>query len=318
MLERWEWVLPVGTRITARLDHDHRVDSVWVDKKLYTVFPNGRPQRLHIALPPPPRELEAGAYRTASGPFEAELSLSPDGGCTLEHAGKIVSPQHRPRPPIHDPPGRSRTNSKTMRPLFTALYAAVVLPMCAALASGTHHPRPAYAPYAPPATTSTVPLSEHVVSTDGSIAVFHPADFSAITSESPSAVRIVRPELGEEMIFLSEAAARANGLADEHRRLFRIAMSLDPASGGQVASPSKIVPTTTCHGFPGVASSTTVQVRPNGRGPIRVRLDACTTILHDRAYLVATAVPEALEERDRPLFRKIDHVAELSTAAWHP
>jgi hypothetical protein len=147
--------------------------------------------------------------------------------------------------------------------------------------------------------------------------VRYPYDFTAITEERASAVRVVRPLLAEEIIIVSEPLDASEGPEDEHRRLFTIAMNLDPQSRGTVAPPAKVAPTT-CHGFHGVGSSTPLQVRPNGLAPIRVRLDACTTRLHGCTYLIATVVPEALEQHDRELLRRIDRAAELSTAAWHP
>jgi hypothetical protein len=317
MAERWEWILPVDTRITATVDGDHRVESVWVGDKLHARFPHGAAHgRYRIPLPPPPPELAAGAYRTADRPGEADVVVSPNGGCRLELGGQLVSPARWPKPKV---PVASARPPRS--PRFVWLCACLLLQVCAAaVKSGAHRVSSIPRPPSPPIELPAEPLSQIAASTDGSISVFHPADFLAITGTS--AVRLVRPELAEEMIFVSEPVELSRGPKEArgeeaHRRLFAVAMHLDSESGKQVAVPTKLVPTT-CHGFPGVGSTTQLQVRPNGGGPIRLRLDACTTTLHDRAYFIATVVPEMLELHDRALFRRIDHVAELSTAAWHP
>jgi hypothetical protein len=314
-MERWEWILPFGTRITARVDEEHRVESVWVGRKLHARFPHGATEgHCRIALPPPPPELAAGAYRTASGPGEAERVFSPR-GARLSIGGNAVAPAREPKPKTEAPaPAARRAPAPHVRSLFLTLYGCLAMPLCiAALNSGSgSHPAsraPSFRPlpiqlHAEPAE----PLSKIATSTDGSISVFHPAEFTAIPGER--AVRIVRPELAEEMIVVSEPVALSRDLEYEHRRLFEIAMNLDPESHGAIVPPAQLVPLT-CHGSPGVGAAMTLQVRPNGKGPIRVQLDTCVATVDARPYFIATFVPEALELRDRALFRRIDHVAEL-------
>lgn len=91
----WEWRLPHGAIVRARLELPDKVESVWVGHRLVSRATDGQKPEGHIV----PLGAEGGAYRGAS---EARVVYDTFGdklaSCTLTIDGQVLAPSRSPRP----------------------------------------------------------------------------------------------------------------------------------------------------------------------------------------------------------------------------
>jgi hypothetical protein len=315
MWETWEWVLPDASCLSVRFDRIHRSGTIRRDDSVVSRFGSKSPfGGATFKLAPPPEPPEATVYRRAGAAPDAELSFDDAGGFVVRVADVIVPPKRKPDPQAPAPnetPVRPVQRPSPTRTLLAAL-ACVGLQL---LGSATVHRRGAESTHrhAPAATAKAAraPLDSSAVSHDGTIVAHYPPGFYAITVENPHALRVVRPELAEQVIVVSRPLAKSVDPAALHRELFAIAANIDGGNASSQPPPTMTV-NATCNGMPGVASTMTVQTRPSTTAaPIRLQLTACTASREGRGYFVGYVVPVSLASTEASELRRIADATEL-------
>ena len=317
MSDAWEWDLPDGSTILARLELPARIESVWLGQRLVSRSAAGGKGADHVVTLPAPKveQPKSGdAYRAAPPPVEATVTFDPIGAhCTLRLDGVPMPPTREPEDPI----AASSRYGEARAPKILGMqrkHAVVVLPVAAALLCALVIPptfrgimnRRARAKIADaPAETAR---TESLEAPDRSLVAHFPADFESTVDEQGAFISLHRPKKLEMLVLISTPRTDV----DEPRDLDRI-MSKDLAAYATktgAAMSTTITVDGECHGFPGVISTSTLS-KPEKSDDIPLKVVACSALQYGRGYFFAYFVPEFLAEVEEPELQRIVNATDI-------